>query len=181
MTLNEGGQPRESQLPFSSTTFLIRARLIDPQRRSGTCSEWWWRCSLHEVVSKKAITGSYCCLRTSQSFLVTLKGLVGGRPSVECLDVARVEFERFVAVRYHFLVLWWLHAHITRGAVAIEHRLGMRRYLNGTRVVLLSFDKASCLVRVVAFLLQRSRKRLALLTGMGTLSRQELGRTSLPL
>ena len=83
---------------------------------------------------------------------------MSSRPSVECLDVTSVEFECFVAIRYHFLVLWWFHAHITSGAIAVEDGLGLRRHLNGARVVLFCFNKASSLVRAIAFLLQRSRK-----------------------
>jgi hypothetical protein len=111
--------------------------------------------------------------RTSQSFLITLKSLKRSRPSVECFDVVRVAFERLVAVRHRFFVLWRFHAHITRGTIAVEDGLWLRRHGDGAGVVLSGDDEISSLVRIVTLLLQRSRERLAfLLIGISTQAKE---------
>lgn len=102
-------------------------------------------------------------IRTTQSFFITLEGLKRGRPSVECFDIARVEFECFVAVRYRTFVLWRLHAHVARGTIAVEDGLRLRRHGDGARVVLSGDCELAGLVRLVALLLQRGRERLAFL------------------
>ena len=117
--------------------------------------------------------------RTSQRFLITLKSLKRSRPSVECFDVVRVEFERLVAVRYRIFVLWRIHAHVARGTVAVEHGLWLRRHGDGAGVVLSGEGEISSLVRIVALLLQRSRVRLAFLSiGMSTVESQRQSRRS---
>jgi len=75
----------------------------------------------------------------------------------------RVEFERLIAVRYHYFVLWRFHAHIASGTIAVENGLWLGGHGDGARVVLNGDGELSGLVRIVAFLLQRSRERLAFL------------------
>ena len=61
------------------------------------------------------------------------------------------------------------HADVARGAIAVEHGLGLRRHGDGARVKVGGNGELSGLVRVIALLLQRCRERLAFLSlGMST-------------
>jgi hypothetical protein len=101
--------------------------------------------------------------RTSQSLLITLERLERSCPPVECLDVARVELERLVAVRHRVFVLWRFYAHIARRSIAVEDGLRLGRDGDGARVVLSGDGELSGLVRDIALLLQRRSERLAFL------------------
>lgn len=117
---------------------------------------------------RKGVSGS--CdrpKRTSQRFLVTFKSLQRSRPPVERFDVPRVELQGLVAVRHDLFVLWRFHADVARGAIAVEHGLGLRRHRDGARVKSGRYGELSGLVRVVALLFQRSRERLAFLSTFG--------------
>ena len=101
--------------------------------------------------------------RTSQSLLITLERLERSCPPVECLDVARVELERLVAVRHRVFVLWRFYAHVARRSIAVEDGLRLGRDGDGARVVLGGDGELSGLVRDIALLLQRRSERLAFL------------------
>ena len=101
--------------------------------------------------------------RTSQRILVTFKSLQRRRSPVERFDVARVELERLVAVLHRLLVLGRFHADVARGAIAVEHGLGLRRHGDGARVKVGGNAELPGLVRVITLLLQRRRERLAFL------------------
>ena len=56
------------------------------------------------------------------------------------------------------------HVDVARRAIAVEHRLGLRRHGDGARVEIGGVGELSGLVRVIALLLQRRRERLAFLS-----------------